>query len=162
MDLEGVNNWRDFASICWPLFTANDLKIKFPTKMEDVLQMWGNQGKNNPFVGYFGGSTTRRYSLPTEWIFQVGRIILWTYYWRRFENQSKQLQHSNIPKEIRDNRVIPIFLFTHLSPEDIRGKMTDIGFEIWQTIPNNFFEIQIWKTSVDGKIKKVVGIVHLR
>jgi hypothetical protein len=44
MDMEGRNNWRDFASKCWPLFTTNDCKTKLKEKMEDILQLWGSEG----------------------------------------------------------------------------------------------------------------------
>jgi hypothetical protein len=49
-----------------------------------------------------------------------------------------------------------------LLPADICGKMKEIGFQIWETITQEFFEIQIWKRSVEGEIKRVVGVVHMR
>jgi hypothetical protein len=44
MDIEGRNNWRDFASKCWPLITANDYEIKLKEKMAAVLRLWGSEG----------------------------------------------------------------------------------------------------------------------
>jgi hypothetical protein len=81
---------------------------------------------------------------------------------RRFENSKKVQYISQYPKETRDNNVIPIFLFTHLLSADICGKMKEIGFQIWETIPQELFEIQIWKRSAGGRINSVVGVVHLR
>jgi hypothetical protein len=44
MDIEGRNNWRDFVSKCWPLFTINDCEIKLKEKMTAVLRLWGSEG----------------------------------------------------------------------------------------------------------------------
>jgi hypothetical protein len=86
---------------------------------------------------------------------------LQTHYCRQFE-ANKKVRYLNIPKESRDNNVIPIFLFTHLLPADICGKMKEIGFQIWEIITQEFFEIQIWNRTIEGKINSVVGVVHLR
>jgi hypothetical protein len=44
MDIEGRNNWREFASKCWPLFTTKDYEIKLKDKMAAVLRLWGSEG----------------------------------------------------------------------------------------------------------------------
>jgi hypothetical protein len=44
MDIDQENNWREFTSKCWPLFTSNDYKMKLKEKMADVLQLWGSEG----------------------------------------------------------------------------------------------------------------------